>query len=35
MTVALLAAVAAAIGYGVSTVLEAVGARRSPGSRRT
>ncbi len=33
MTVALLAAVAAAIGYGVSTVLEAVGARRSPGAR--
>ena len=31
MTAALLAAVAAAVGYGVSTVLEAVGTRRSPG----
>ncbi|MBO3090062.1 hypothetical protein [Cellulomonas dongxiuzhuiae] len=32
MTLALLAAVAAAVGYGVSTVLEAVGTRRSPGA---
>lgn len=32
MSLALLAAVAAAVGYGVSTVLEAVGARRSPGA---
>jgi len=32
VTLALLAAVAAAVGYGVSTVLEAVGARRSPGA---
>ncbi|MBO0901826.1 hypothetical protein J1G44_17205 [Cellulomonas sp. zg-ZUI199] len=32
MTAALLAAVAAAVGYGVSTVMEAVGARRSPGA---
>lgn len=32
MTAALLAAVAAAVGYGVGTVLEAVGTRRSPGA---
>lgn len=32
MTAALLAAVAAAVGYGISTVMEAVGARRSPGA---
>jgi len=32
VTLALVAAVAAAVGYGVSTVLEAVGARRSPGA---
>ncbi len=32
MTLALLAAVGAALGYGVGTVMEAVGARRSPGA---